>query len=97
MIAVVFKGVDKSKELKLFTNYFKVESRPDWAMYQYRVDFSPPIDNIKLCKGLIYSQEKMFGTCVFDGTLLFTTRKLQNNVSCVTQTNFNLSTLHTIL
>ena len=49
-------------------------------MYQYRVDFEPVIDNQKLAKGLIFSQKEHFGECVFDGTVLFATRKLPSDV-----------------
>ena len=63
--------------MNLYANYFKVESSPDWQMYQYHVDFNPPIDSRKMRKGMLYDHaQKLFKAHLFDGMMLFTNSKL---------------------
>ena len=63
--------------VNLYANYFKVESSPDWQMYQYHVDFNPPIDSRKMRKGMLYDHaQKLFKAHLFDGMMLFTNSKL---------------------
>lgn len=56
---------------KLQTNFYRVLKRPNWNIYQYRVDFSPPTEHERFKAKLIAEQEKHLGTYVFDGTMLF--------------------------
>jgi aubergine len=62
----------------LTANYFRLLRSPQWNIYQYRVDFAPDIEHMMVRKGLIGSQKENFGGYLFDGTMLFLTRKLPN-------------------
>lgn len=60
----------------LTTNYFKLDKKPEWALYQYRVDFSPTLELRGLRNRMIFEQKKTLGGYLFDGTVLYITRKL---------------------
>ncbi|XP_037033212.1 protein aubergine-like isoform X2 [Bradysia coprophila] len=60
----------------LLTNYFRLLKQPDWQLYQYRVDFSPPVELRGLRNRLIFEQKAVLGGYLFDGTLLFLSVKL---------------------
>ncbi|XP_063230017.1 piwi-like protein Siwi [Bacillus rossius redtenbacheri] len=62
--------------IRLTANYFMLETRPDWVLYQYRVDFSPDEDLTVIRKGLLRDHKAKFGGYLFDGTMLFTTLRL---------------------
>ncbi|KAH8412373.1 hypothetical protein KR009_001599 [Drosophila setifemur] len=55
-------------------NYFKVLTRPNWTIYQYRVDFVPEVDNTRLRRGYLSEHENLLGGYIFDGTSLFCTK-----------------------
>lgn len=61
------------------TNFFRLLKSPTWTLYQYRVDFTPTVDHIGLRKALIAQQRSEFGGggYLFDGTLLYLTKKLE--------------------
>lgn len=65
----------------MMTNYYKIVTRPDWHLYQYHVDFNPPIDSRKLRKGMLYEHAKMFKCHLFDGMQLYSATKLDEEVS----------------
>lgn len=41
------------KPIKLTANYFELQTRTDWCLYQYRVDFSPDIDVTSIRKKVL--------------------------------------------
>ena len=58
------------------SNYFHLTTRPDMKLLQYRVDFTPEIENRRVQTALIGVHEKIIGKYIFDGTLLYNTKKL---------------------
>ncbi|NXP80195.1 PIWL1 protein, partial [Ramphastos sulfuratus] len=68
--------------IKLVANYFRVMSRPQWALYQYHVGYNPEMEARRLRSALLFQHEKLIGkTHAFDGSLLFLPRKLDNKVT----------------
>ena len=68
-------------QLPVVTNYFKLEMAPDWHLYQYHVDFNPPIDSRKMRMALLMSHENLLGrTKAFDGMILYLPKRLQEKV-----------------
>lgn len=61
-------------------NYFRLLKTPDWQVYLYRVDFDPAVESAGFRKYLISTQRDMIGGYLFDGTQLFSTRKLESDV-----------------
>lgn len=62
-------------------------SRPQWALYQYHVDFKPPLESRRVRSGLLYDHEELLGkTMTFDGTMLFLPHRLHNTVNGYMQT-----------
>ncbi|EDV58944.1 protein aubergine [Drosophila erecta] len=59
------------------TNYFKVLKRPNWTIYQYRVDFTPDVDNTRLRRAFMHEHRSLLGGYIFDGTILFCTNQFQ--------------------
>ena len=55
------------------TNYFRVLKKPQWSIHQYRVDFSPDVDNIRIRQRYLRDHKAIFGGYLFEGTLLFST------------------------
>ena len=35
----------QNETIELYTNFFQIINRPDWILYQYHVDFDPPIES----------------------------------------------------
>ncbi|XP_033172824.1 protein aubergine [Drosophila mauritiana] len=52
-------------------NYFKLLTRPNWTIYQYRVDFTPDVETTRLRRALLYEHKRLLGGYIFDGTNLF--------------------------
>lgn len=63
------------------TNYFPITTYTNWNLYQYRVDFNPPQDSINIRKGLLSVHKDILGPYIFDGTMVFSSQKYQNDVS----------------
>ncbi|XP_068632882.1 piwi-like protein Siwi [Battus philenor] len=62
--------------LDLLANYFVVETTPQWRLYQYHVDISPEEDNTGVRKALLKIHSKTLGGYLFDGTVLYTIKRL---------------------
>ncbi|KAK4886012.1 hypothetical protein RN001_002283 [Aquatica leii] len=63
--------------VRLSSNYFKLLQKPDWSLYQYRVDFSPEDDRTNVKKGQFRRATKdLLPGYVFDGTVMYTSTKL---------------------
>ncbi|XP_068767363.1 piwi-like protein 1 isoform X4 [Struthio camelus] len=68
--------------IRLSTNYFRLTSRPQWALYQYHVDYNPQMEARRLRSALLFQHEELIGrTHAFDGTVLFLPKKLGNKVT----------------
>ncbi|XP_060786656.1 piwi-like protein 1 [Neoarius graeffei] len=65
--------------IELRANFMRLLSRPQWALYQYHVDFKPPLESRRVRSGLLYDHEELLGkTMTFDGTMLFLPHRLHN-------------------
>lgn len=62
----------------LKVNYFKLLKETNWALYQYRVDFAPEEDRTVVRKGLLRHHQEQLGAYIFDGTVMYTSRRLSD-------------------
>ncbi|NWR83779.1 PIWL1 protein, partial [Furnarius figulus] len=70
------------KMIKLTTNHFRLTSRPQWALYQYHVCYSPEMESRRLRSALLFQHEEHIGkTHAFDGSILFLPKTLGNKVT----------------
>ncbi|XP_006768862.1 PREDICTED: piwi-like protein 1 [Myotis davidii] len=68
--------------VRLSTNHFRLTSRPQWALYQYHIDYSPLMEARRLRSALLFQHEDLIGRChAFDGTILFLPKRLQHKVT----------------
>uniref|UniRef100_A0A8C4YRR2 Piwi-like protein 1 n=1 Tax=Gopherus evgoodei TaxID=1825980 RepID=A0A8C4YRR2_9SAUR len=68
--------------IRLSTNHFRLTSRPQWALYQYHIDYNPQMEARRLRSALLFQHEEFIGrTHAFDGTILFLPKKLENKVT----------------
>lgn len=85
--------------LTVIANYFKVETIPDWVIYQYHVDFSPSVESPRMRRALLCIHKEQLGSCyLFDGmsdlktlsrlatepTQLYSQRKTDGENICIT-------------
>uniref|UniRef100_A0A673GZ30 Piwi-like protein 1 n=1 Tax=Sinocyclocheilus rhinocerous TaxID=307959 RepID=A0A673GZ30_9TELE len=67
--------------IELRANFMRLLSRPLWALYQYHVDFKPPMESRRLRSALLFQHEETLGKAhTFDGAILFLPNKLHNTV-----------------
>jgi aubergine-like protein len=78
---VISKRGTTGQPVTLLTNHFRLLKQPTWQLYQYRVDFSPQIELRGLRNRLIFEQKPTLGGYLFDGTMLFLSVKLPNEVT----------------
>ncbi|XP_076679730.1 aubergine isoform X3 [Andrena cerasifolii] len=64
----------------LQANYFKLPATTDWCLYQYRVDFAPEEDRTVVRKGLLRLHKEKVGAYVFDGTVLYTSKRIPDEI-----------------
>ncbi|XP_030629502.1 piwi-like protein 1 isoform X2 [Chanos chanos] len=65
--------------IELRANFMRLISRPQWALYQYHVDFNPPMESRRLRSALLFQHEETLGSArTFDGALLFLPNRLRN-------------------
>ncbi|KAJ0175571.1 hypothetical protein K1T71_008730 [Dendrolimus kikuchii] len=62
--------------LDIKANYFIVEATPQWRLYQYRVDIEPEEDHTGVRKALLRVHRNTLGGYLFDGTVLYTVKKV---------------------
>lgn len=65
----------------LGTNYFRLIRKPEWNIFQYRIDFAPDIEAVVIRKALLRPHMKLFNGFLFDGTMLFSSTKLPSEVT----------------
>ncbi|KFP31525.1 Piwi-like 1 [Colius striatus] len=76
-------GISGAK-IKLISNYYRMLSRPQWVLYQYRVDYSPNMEGRNLRSALLFQHHELLGkTHAFDGSILLMPRQLENKVTKV--------------
>ena len=70
------------KQVKILANYFPVKLSHDQKIFQYHVDFKPPIENIRVKFAIIARNMEAIGAKVlFDGGILYLSRLLPSDVS----------------
>ncbi|KAF6729960.1 Piwi-like protein 1 [Oryzias melastigma] len=63
--------------IQLTANFYRILSRPQWVLYQYHVDFKPPMESRRLRTALLYRHTDVIGDArTFDGALLILPRRL---------------------
>ncbi|KAL0880899.1 hypothetical protein ABMA27_002071 [Loxostege sticticalis] len=62
--------------IDLMANYFTVQTTPQWCLYQYHVDIDPEEDSTGVRKALLRVHANTFGGYLFDGTVLYTVKRL---------------------
>jgi aubergine-like protein len=65
----------------LKANYFRLETHTDWCLYQYHVDFAPEEDRTHIRKALLRTHQNVLGSYIFDGTVMYTSHRLGQDVS----------------
>ncbi|EEB19250.1 protein piwi, putative [Pediculus humanus corporis] len=71
------KKGDFGTPIELVTNYFKLETVPNWVLYLYRVDFSVNEEREKILRSWLNQHRDRLKTAfIFDGSMLFTTQRL---------------------
>uniref|UniRef100_A0A4W3J605 Piwi-like RNA-mediated gene silencing 1 n=1 Tax=Callorhinchus milii TaxID=7868 RepID=A0A4W3J605_CALMI len=90
ILNLVFSGVSGSL-IRLVTNYIRLNSRPQWALYQYHVDYKPQMESRRLRTALLFMHDKILGrTRVFDGCILFLPKKLEKKLVSLTRDGQNV-------
>lgn len=65
---VIDKRGGEGKPIMLYANFFQLESRPNWRIYQYRVDFAPVVESSRMRRGMLHDHKELFGAAyIFDG------------------------------
>lgn len=68
--------------VNLTANYFMLNRKPEWCMYQYRVDFNPEIASKRIRIAMVKGQTSIVGnTSAFDGQTLYLPFKLPDEVT----------------
>ena len=68
--------------IELCTNYFSVDTQPDWIIYQYCITFTPEVADKNVRKRLLYFHKEVIGPRkVFDGRMLYLPKLLPQVVS----------------
>lgn len=67
----VFLQGSTGTKVDLKANYFRLKSKTDWCLYQYRVDIAPEEDRTQIRKALLREHKDALGFYLFDGTVLF--------------------------
>uniref|UniRef100_A0AAR2IN77 Piwi-like protein 1 n=1 Tax=Pygocentrus nattereri TaxID=42514 RepID=A0AAR2IN77_PYGNA len=79
-------GVSGSS-IELRANFMRLLSRPQWALYQYHVDFKPPMESRRLRSALLFQHDETLGKArTFDGALLFLPHRLHNTTVLCSET-----------
>lgn len=74
--------IDSPGLVEIWTNYFELQSSPNWHLYQYQVDFEPETQSKRLKVALIKSKTGLFpNNTAFDGSTLFTTTRLPDDLT----------------
>uniref|UniRef100_A0A3Q2Z002 Piwi-like RNA-mediated gene silencing 1 n=3 Tax=Hippocampus comes TaxID=109280 RepID=A0A3Q2Z002_HIPCM len=76
------KSGTSGSAIQLSANFFRIVSRPQWVLYQYHVDFNPPMESRRLRSALLFQHVQVLGSAhCFDGAILFLPQRLNNKVT----------------
>ncbi|XP_039081538.1 piwi-like protein 3 [Hyaena hyaena] len=68
----------QGRVVKIFTNHFRVISRPELITYKYNIDYMPEIEDGKVRTDLLCQHKQTIGEChIFDGNSLLLPHRLQ--------------------
>lgn len=68
------------RPVELMTNYVELKTIPGFLVKQYRVDFDPKEDQTSFKKTMMYALEDKLGPFIFDGSVLYTSRDISDEV-----------------
>ncbi|XP_076435020.1 piwi-like protein 1 [Babylonia areolata] len=72
------------RSIALRGNFFKLRVPQQWTIYQYHVNFTPPVEGKRVKKGLLYTHGDIIGPIrAFDGMLLFLPTRLPDDETVV--------------
>nr|KAG5694355.1 hypothetical protein BaRGS_002209 [Batillaria attramentaria]KAG5702279.1 hypothetical protein BaRGS_002946 [Batillaria attramentaria] len=70
------------RAVDLKANFFRLQTAPNWLLYQYHVDFRPPVESKRMKGALLASHQELLGDVrAFDGTILYLPKKLDDTVT----------------
>uniref|UniRef100_A0A8C4IRF4 Piwi like RNA-mediated silencing 1 n=1 Tax=Dicentrarchus labrax TaxID=13489 RepID=A0A8C4IRF4_DICLA len=73
------KTGNSGSAINLTANFFRIMSRPQWVLYQYHVDYKPPMESRRLRSALLFHHDEVLGSArSFDGALLFLPHRLHS-------------------
>ena len=78
---VVGKG---GRSVHILTNHFSLSGKTDWHLIQYRVDFKPEEDQTFIRRMLLRDVSEQLPKYIFDGTVLWTTRRIPSDKMLLT-------------
>ncbi|KAH8412600.1 hypothetical protein KR009_003550 [Drosophila setifemur] len=79
---VVSKRGTDGVPIWLLTNFFRLKTKPEWRIVHYHVVFEPSVENLRVRMGILSNHAAFFGSgYLFDGTQLFTLRKLEQDLT----------------
>lgn len=66
------KSGTTGQTISVVSNFIRLRNRPNTAIFQYNVSYSPQIDNKGLRLKLVYQQDELIGKVrAFDGMILY--------------------------
>ncbi len=75
------------QSIAVISNFVALRSRPDHALYQYQVNYSPQLESKRLRIGLIASHEATLGKVrAFDGMILYLPHRLPQDETKILST-----------
>lgn len=78
---IVDKRGSSGSQIRVVSNFVALKNRPNCALYQYNVSYSPIIESKRLRLKLLYEQELLIGkTRAFDGMILYLPKRLPDDV-----------------
>ncbi|XP_037115295.1 piwi-like protein 1 [Syngnathus acus] len=78
------KSGSSGSAIQLSANFYRIVSRPQWVLYQYHVDFNPPMEARRLRTALLLQHEQVLGSAhCFDGAVLFLPQRLDDKVTAL--------------
>ena len=81
------KRGSSGQPIPLRSNFVTLRSRPNTAIFQYNVSYSPPIESRGLRCGLLRDHESLIGKVrAFDGMILYLPHRLPDDVTEVVST-----------
>ena len=81
------KRGEAGRVIHLRSNFVTLRNRPNCALFQYNVSYSPPIESRGLRCGLLKDHESLIGNVrAFDGMILFLPHRLPDDVTEVVST-----------